>query len=303
MTASAAGLFRSLSSNIIQKMKKMMLPGLVLLAALWPAFIAAQSGWTRARQGLFFKLDGTFFSADAYYTIQGNSLKTSALRQNSLNFYGEYGFRERLTFIAQVPLLRLNSFETTETVAGVGDLRVEAKYRLTGNHFPVSISLAPEIPTGRANAFASRKGFPDDRVNLPTGDGEFNVWATLAASRSLGKFYVSAFAAYNFRTRYEGKKFRDLYQFGTEVGFNPWKPLWLNAKLRAQFSDGESRHPDLGFARGDGVTYTLASVEAFFKMNKNWGLTTTYLTGGDWIAPFRNIYIAPYFSVGVVYER
>jgi hypothetical protein len=276
---------------------------LFLCLALCPLALAAQSGWTRAHKSWFLKLDGSRLSADRYYNPKGDKLTTSTFEQTSLNLYGEYGFRPRLTFIAQAPLLRLNRFETTNTVAGQGDLRLEAKYRLTGNKLPVSISIAPELPTGRANAFAANRDFPDDRINLPTGDGELNVWATLAASKSFGKGYASAFAAYDFRTKYEGKRFRDLYQVGAEIGYNPWRPLWLNAKLRAQFSNGESRHSELSFVRGDGTTYTLASAEAFYKINKRWGLSATYLTGGNWIAPFRNIYIAPYFSIGVVYER
>ncbi len=274
-----------------------------LLLACTPVFAYSQSGWTRTPKGLFVKLDGSFLNATRYYNPNGEEVTTSAFRQSSLNLYGEYGFRERLTFIVQAPLLRLHSFETTNTVAGIGDLRLEAKYRLTGNKLPVSISIAPEIPTGRANAFAANKQFPDDRINLPTGDGEWNIWTTLAASKSFGKWYATAFGAYDFRTSYKGKKFRDLYQFGAEIGYNPWKPLWLNAKIRAQYSNGNSRFPELGFVRGDATTYTLASAEAFYKINKKWGVAATWLTGGDWIAPFRNIYIAPYFSVGVVYER
>jgi len=280
-------------------MKKIIFLSLVLL----PLSTSAQSGWTRRAQAWFLKLDVSHLSADSYYNPNGDKLKTSTFRQTSINIYGEYGFRPRLTFIAQAPLLRLNRFETTDVAAGMGDLRLEAKYRLTGNRLPVALSLAAELPTGRANAYASNKEFPDDRINLPTGDGEWNMWATLAASKSFGKMYTSAFAAYNSRTRYAGKKFRDLYQFGAEIGYNPWKTLWLNAKLRAQFSNGLSQHPDLGFVRGDGTTYTLASAEAFYKFNPHWGVSATYLTGGNWIAPFRNIYIAPYFSVGVIYER
>ncbi|MFN0216481.1 MAG: hypothetical protein ACKVT2_19650 [Saprospiraceae bacterium] len=268
-----------------------------------PLVAMAQGGWTRTYKAWFVKLDASHLSAERYFNPNGDEVKTSAFRQTSFNLYGEYGFRPRLTFIVQAPLLRLNSFETTEIVAGVGDLRLEAKYRLTGNRFPVSLSIAPELPTGRANAYAANKTFPEDRINLPTGDGEFNVWATLAASRSFGKFYASAFTAYDFRTKYKGKKFRDLYQFGAEIGYNPLKQLWLNAKLRAQFSNGESRSPELGFVRGDATTYTLASAEAFYKLNKKWGVSATFLTGGDWIAPFRNIYIAPYFSFGLIYER
>ncbi len=280
-------------------MKKVFFFSLLFL----PLVASAQSGWTRRAQAWFLKLDASHLSADHYYNPNGDELKTSVFRQTSINLYGEYGFRPRLTFIVHAPLLRLNRFETTSVAAGVGDLRLEAKYRLTGNQLPVSVSLAAELPTGRANAYAANKTFPDDRINLPTGDGEFNVWATLAASKSFGKTYASAFAAYDFRTQYQGKKFRDLYQFGAEIGYNPWKPLWLNAKLRAQFSNGLSQHPELGFVRGDGTTYTLVSTEAFYKFSPHWGMSATYLTGSNWIAPFRNIYIAPYFSVGVVYER
>jgi len=283
----------------IQKMKKIIL----FTLALWPLMLSAQSGWTRAQKAWFLKIDASQLRAERYYNPNGDELTTNTFTQTSFNLYGEYGFRPRLTFIVQAPLLRLNRFETTHSTAGFGDLRLEAKYRFTGNRLPVSVSIAPELPTGRANAYAVNREFPSDRINLPTGDGEFNVWATLAASKSFGKLYASTFTAYNFRTKYEGKKFRNLYQFGAEIGFHPWKPLWLNAKLRAQFSEGRSRHPDLGFVRGDGTTYTLASMEALYKINKKWGISAAYLSGGDWIAPFRNIYIAPYFSVGAVYEQ
>jgi hypothetical protein len=276
---------------------------LLISIMLWPLALMAQSGWVRAHKAWFLKADVSRLRADRYYNPDGDKVKTSTFEQTSFNIYGEYGFRPRLTFIVQMPVLRLNRFETTKTVAGLGDLHLEAKYRLTGNRWPVSVSIAPELPTGRANAYAANLQFPTERANLPTGDGEFNVWTTVAASKSFGKCYASTFVAYDFRTKHDGKAFRDLYQAGAEFGINPWRSLWLNAKLRAQFSQGESLHPDLGFVRGDATTYTLASTEAFYKINKRWGLAATFLTGGNWIAPLRNIYIAPYFSVGVVYER
>jgi len=275
----------------------------ILLGLLMPIFLQAQSGWTRAPKSWLVKFDVSHFSSDRYYNPTGNVLITNVFRQTSFNIYGEYGLLEKLTLLVQAPLLRLNSFETTRTVAGVGDLRLEAKYRLTGHQFPVSISVAPEIPTGRANANAQNKTSPIERINLPTGDGEWNVWTTLAASKSWGKWYSSAFTAYNFRTEYDDKKFRDLYQFGAEIGYHPWRPLWLNAKLRAQFSNGDSQHPDLAFVRGDATTYTLFSTEALYKLSRQWSISVTYLTGNEWIVRSQNIYIAPFFSLGVMYER
>ena len=105
------------------------------------------------------------------------------------------------------------------------------------------MSLGAEIPTWRANAFAQSKTIALEKINLPTGDGEFNFWTTLAASKSLGIGYVSLYSAYNFRTKYQGLAFQDLYQIGGEIGFNPIKSLWINGKIRWQLSTGESKHP------------------------------------------------------------
>lgn len=265
--------------------------------------IQAQSGWTKGRGDFFGKLDYSRLSTNKYYTPDGTALLTNVFSQRSFNLYVEYGFRKRISFIAYAPLLRQNYFESTQKVTGIGDLRLEFKYRLLkSDNWPVSISIGPELPTGRSNAYAQNKAMPLEKINLPTGDGEFNVWTTLAASRSLGKGYVSVFGAYNKRTTYRGLQFQDLYQFGGELGVNPIKPLWLNVKLRGQWATGQSKYPELGFVRGDGTTYTLISGEAFYRFKKHWGASFTYLTGNEWLSKFRNIYISEYFSIGIMHE-
>lgn len=274
----------------------------LIIFFLFLSKIEGQGGWTKEKGDLFAKVDLSIFSGNKYYTPSGTELNTAKFNQTSINFYGEYGWRERLTLIASMPLLRKNSFETSESVYGVGDLRLELKYRLLKN-FPLAISIGPELPIGRSNAFAANKTNTQDKINLPTGDGEFNIWTTLAASGSIGKFYSSVYTSYNYRTKYKGLDFRDLYQFGFEVGVNPIGELWLNTKIKAQFSVGESKHAELGFVRGDATTYTLLSLEAFYKINKKIGFSATLLSGGEFIAPFQNIYIARYFSFGVIYEN
>lgn len=262
----------------------------------------AQSGWTKNKGAYFAKLDVSILSANKYYSILGDELITSKFNQTSLNFYGEYGLTDRFTLISSMPLIRKNAFETSQPVYGIGDLKMEVKYRLLKS-FPLSISLAPEFPIGRSNAFSANILNPQDKINLPTGDGEFNVWSTLAASGSVGKIYSTVFASYNYRTKYKGLDFRDLYQFGFEFGANPIQNLWLNTKIRAQFSTGETKHVELGFVRGDATTYTLFSVEAFYMLSNGLGMSATFLSGGEFIAPFRNIYIAPYFSFGIIYKN
>jgi len=269
---------------------------------LFTTIMNAQSGWTKEKGEYFAKIDISNLSANKYYSLSGTELITSNFNQTSINLYGEYGFKDRFTIITSMPLLRKNSFETSEAVYGIGDLKIEVKYRLMKN-FPLTISIAPEIPTGRSNAFASNKLNPQDKINLPTGDGEFNVWSTLAASGSVGKIYSSVYASYNIRTKYMGLDFRDPYQVGFEFGVNPINNLWVNTKVKAQYSTGESKHVDLGFVRGDASTYTLLSLETFYKISKKIGISATFLSGSEFLAPFKNIYIAPYFSFGVIYEN
>jgi hypothetical protein len=156
------------------------------------ASATAQSGWTRAKNGFFGKLDVSHLSSDHYFSTTGTKLTTSKFQQTSLTFYGEYGLKNRLTLITSLPILRRNAFETTNGVFGLGDLKLELKYRLTKNPaWPVALSIAPELPIGRKNAFAQNKTNPAEKINLPIGDGEFNVWTTLAASKSFGKKYFS----------------------------------------------------------------------------------------------------------------
>ncbi len=265
--------------------------------------VNAQSGWTKGKGEFFGKIDFAQLSTGNYYAPDGANLQTNKFTQSTINFYGEYGLQSRWSGIVSMPLWRQNSFSTTNKVSGMGDLRMDLKYRIIKNqNWPVAISVGIELPTGRANAYAANKSVPQDRINLPTGDGEFNIWTTLAASKSLGPGYISAFTAYNFRTKYQDLPFRDVYQVGAEVGANPFKPLWVNLKIRSQYSTGESKYPELGFVRGDGTTYTLYSAEAFVKFSSKFGGSITYLSGTDLLAPFKNIYISSFLSFGLIYE-
>ncbi len=264
----------------------------------------AQSGWTRAKNSWYAKTDLALFRSDTYYNPAGDKVQTAEFAQNSVNLYGEYGLTNRWTALLSWPVLRTNAFERTETVVGVGDLRLETKYRFTGSQWPVSVSLAVEMPTGRANALAENEDFPGNFINLPTGDGEWNLWATAAASKSFGKVYGSLFAAYDFRTQYQGLAFQDLYQFGAEVGYNPWAPLWLVAKLRTQYSTGESQHPaELGFLRGDATQYTAFNLESSWRITGRWGIALSFSNVNDLIAPLENLYAAPTYTLGVFFVQ
>jgi hypothetical protein len=215
----------------LTKMKQV---NLILLFCISSLCVYSQSGWTRQRNTFFVKASFNLFSSSEYYTPDGDNLETTLFNQQSLNLYGEYGISDRLTAIVSFPLLKLNSFENTEIASGVGDLKVEAKYALLRKNIPLSLAVAPEFPIGSENNFAQNKLSVIDQINLPTGDGEFNVWSTLAASHSFHPLpiYVSLSTAYNFRTQYDGFAFRDQVKFNFEVGYKVIDKIWLNGILR-----------------------------------------------------------------------
>jgi hypothetical protein len=263
----------------------------------------AQGGWTQPAGGMFVKVDWSYLNASEYAMPDGERIETEAFTQHNINLYSEFGLSPRLTLLVQGPLLRSQRFATTTTATGLGDLRMDLKYRLTSDYLPVAVSIGAEMPTGDPARTVEVNGIPGLEQPLPTGDGEWNVWTTAAASRGWRKTYVSAFAAANWRTSNADFDFVNLYQAGVEFGFRPADPLWLNLKLRAQFREGPGEVPEPYFLYGDATTYTITALEAYFAFHPQWGATLTFLSGGDLISKLRNIYLAPVIALGVVYRR
>lgn len=276
---------------------------ILFFLVLVPICMQAQSGWTLQKGALYMKADYFALKADTYYDETSDGFTVHSFKQTALNLFGSYGLSDRLSLQMHFPLFKSHRFENTEKVSGIGDLRLELKYRLTDNRFPVSISIAPEIPLGKKNAIVKNLNTPNLTSNLPLGDGEWNVWTTLAASKSFGKFYSSGFAAFNYRTKFEDYEFRNAYQLGIELGYQALSNLWLNAKIKGQFSEDNSKPNLTEILRNDGTTYTLMSAELYYKPLKNWGVSVTYLTGSELLSEYRNLYAAAFLSFGVVYTK
>ena len=276
----------------------------LLLAFILTIPTNAQSGWTKAKNDYFFKLDYSSYKSSDFRNNDGKSLKTSGFSQKAVSIYGEYGITDRLTAITSIPLFKQNGYETTNNVNGFGDVRLELKYQLLQKSFPLSISVAPELPTARANNFATNNQNPLDQINLPSGDGEFNVWTTLAVSHSFApsKLYASAFSAFNYRTTYQDRDFQNQFQSGVEVGYKLFDKLWLNSKVIIQ--TGVGKGPQFAdFIRGDGTTYTAVSVGGMYELGNNFGITAQYFNTNSAIVKAKNVYTNNILSFGIVYKR
>jgi hypothetical protein len=276
---------------------------LVLLFCISTLCTYSQSGWTRKKNTYFLKTGFNLFSSSDYYTPDGDKLKTTQFNQQSLNLYGEYGISDKLTAIVNLPMLKLNSYDNTETASGIGDLKIELKYALLRKNIPVTIAVAPEFPTGSKDNYAQNKLSAIDQINLPTGDGEFNIWSTLAASHSFHPLpiYVSLSTAYNYRTQYNGFIFRDQIKFNFEAGYKFLDKIWFNGTLSAQTSVGKSSGTT-DFIRGEGTEFTAFGFGAAYEVVKHWSISLQTWGYTDLIFDRKNIYSAPTYSIGVFYE-
>lgn len=284
---------------------RLLLSILLLFSVFFSA--TAQSGWVRSKGSLYSQLSFYQFSSDRYYNIDGDLRDDGAtLTSQIFSLYGEYGITSRLTIIANFPLLMRNQFSTTEAVASLGDFRLDLKYGFNQERLPISISVGVEAPTGQSDLFAKAKAPNDfgiiEEINLPTGDGEWNILTTVAISKSLlqGKGYATIFGTYNYRTEgYSGQ-----VRLGAEIGYQPLMDLWIYAKLFSQFQGIIGNTQDASFFRGEGTSFSRISLGGQYMITKNWGLNASYfLPVNDFITSFQNVYQAPAFSVGIVFQK
>ncbi|WP_276167718.1 hypothetical protein [Zobellia alginiliquefaciens] len=268
-------------------------------------FSQAQSGWTREAKGFYVQATASYFSSNDYYTTEGRLAdQGSTFNSGGLLLYGEYGITDRFTALVDVPIVRLNSFSTTETVAGVGNIQLAVKYKLLKN-FPLSLQVALDIPSNNGENFA-QSTTPDDfgqfnEINLPLSDGEFNVWTTLTASHGFanGKTYASAFTSVNFRT----ESFSNQLQVGAEVGHLFFDKLYLIGKLKIQEKlSSETNNQSGSFLYGEGTTFTNFGITSMYKLTDHLNLVANYSDYSGFLVERKNIYDGGTFSLGVSLE-
>lgn len=283
-------------------MKKLskLICGFIAILLLTPAISQAQSGWSKKKGEIFAQLTVSTFSSDVFYDIEGNlddSFKGNNFKQQALNFYTEYGLSDKFDLIVNAPLVRLNSFENSETAVGMGDVRLGFKYQFI-KIVPTSISIEAELPVDDGQNLIKQND-TNQEINLPTSDGEINFWFTLATSGSLpnGKAYASAYGALNKRT----KDIPSQIRIGGEIGYLFFDKLWLIGKIHVQETIS-SEDLDSNFLFGGGTEHTSFGGNIFYKLDENWRITASYYNFGNFLTQQRNQYDGGTYSLGVALE-
>lgn len=264
-----------------------------------------QSGWTKPKNGFYLQASAATFSANDYYSTAGQLFdQGSTFRTHNLLIYGEYGISDRFTALLNVPVLQLNSFNTTETVAGIGSVRLGGKYRLLKNS-PLALQIELDIPTNDGINLANAKEPNEigiiEQINLPTSDGEFNLWSTVVFSQSSksGKTFGSIYTSTNFRTQ----GYSHQWQAGLEIGHLFFDQLHLIGKLKVQDDFTDTPQSVGSFLYGEGTSFTEAGITGMYKLSNAWRLVASYTNNSGLLIDQRNSYQGATFSLGLAYER
>lgn len=289
------------SAYFFQMMSRQILPFLLIITI--PVLLNGQSGWTRNSKSWYAQTEAMYFSSNKYYSTEGEQNTGNTFSSMAIKTYAEYGWTDRVTLLLNWPWLKAQRFSSTKTVVGLGDLQLGLKYALS-KKIPVSIGVAVDIPTGDGQLFAQSKeenglGF-NERINLPTSDGEFNVRTTLAVSHSFnrGNTYASIYGGTNWRT----KGYSHQWQTGLELGQLLFDKLWLIGKLNQQGRFSDTINQGVSFLYGEGTTYSAFNVSLIYKINKHWMITAGYQDFTGFLIPKRNLYDGGTFLIGAAVE-
>lgn len=265
----------------------------------------AQNGWTQAKGKYYAQASITHFSSNKFYGTQGTLFDGgSDFKSSALHLYGEYGISERFTTIANLPLI-LNRFNTTESIIGLGSADLGLKYKVL-KKIPLSFQVDISIPTGDGVQFAKAKTANAlgefDVINLPTSDGEFNVWTTLAASHAInnGNTFFSLFSAVNFRT----ESFSNQLKIGGEVGHLFFEKLYLIGKINLLDRIGDGNVAGAAtFLYGEGTSYTSLNLTTIYKISDRLMLIGSISDISGTLVNRRNVYDGTSFSIGVALKN
>jgi hypothetical protein len=277
-------------------MKKSIVVSLIFLVA---ANALAGGGWPQPKGKSYFKLSQSYLLSSKIFDGNGNVTDLSpSYGYFATSLYAEYGFTDRLTGIIYMPFFaRATKNELQYNQPGVpsepgaalnsfGDTDIAIKYGLlTNKPIVVSATILFGLPLGDNDATNANA--------LQTGDGEFNQMLRVDASHSFypKKFYVSAYGAFNNRT----KGFSDEVRFGAEIGWTLKKFISI-LKISTVHS---LFNGDVGVVQNgvfsNNIEFISPALELNYQLTDKVGISASLATA----LAARNILASPNFGIGV----
>lgn len=271
-------------------------------------FLNAQSGWVRKTEGYYAKLSAYTAESDRFFDENGvSSINPRIFSQQAVTTYGEYGLNEHFLVIANMPWRKWNSYNVSETAKGIGDPQLELRYGFNQSKTPIAVGIGIEIPLAKqTNLVNFTDGSSTEPANLPTGDGDFNQWLTVAVSQGFGNlpFYATAWGQYHNRTRAKANTaaFKDQMKLGVEIGLRYYTESWLFFKIIGTKPLGNTTNNG-NFISADGTQFTQTIVGLQQNIGKGKAITFDYQFYNDWFFQRKNLFSTPLFSLGIAFQR
>jgi hypothetical protein len=254
----------------------------VLTAGIVSPRQAAAGAWTREPGHVYLNVSYSHIAASNFYTPDFHVTPIQPYEQHVVGFFGEVGIAPWLSATLDGTIYRRNQILASGYTEGVGDWRLGVWTALSRARVRLALGLLVGIPLGDPAPSAGPNADADAQQiarSLPTGDGEWDVEARLAAGTSLGgvrawpvRHYVIAEAGYWQRTHGFAASFTYKLEVGTQFPYRFVDRFWLIWR----FSGVESFASEMEAARdatglGNGVTYLSPGVAIFGRIWKGLG--------------------------------
>lgn len=239
--------------------------GALQLSLLFMSANTFAGAWTLKEGDVYNKIAINYFEANDTFGQGAEGFEE--FTDLTLNYYGEFGLTDDLTFIAQVPLRRSEntSFGESTDNAGVGDIDLGLRYNFINSKWVVSGQALYKAPF-----------LYDEDDNLPLGNGQSDLEFRLQLGRSLYPYgYLGIEAGYRVRFEEPSDEFRYLVEYGFDIS----EKVYLRTKLDAIIAI-DSTDIDLGTDGNPNFpnAFDLTRVEASagYKINPKSAIEFTY---------------------------
>jgi len=269
----------------------------LLLTSVMLLFISFSfaGAWPEKKGGGYYKLSFRYLKGNKIYNNSGDKSAIPDFTDITIGFYGTYGLTDNVTLTLNAIPYKSVKLDTTinniffdEEVTAPGDLGLGIKYCFlkTGKTI-FSSSLKLGFPTGKSSL--------DGRIW--TGRKDFNQTIAFEAGHS---FYPSGFylsELISFSNRNEG--FSDEFRYLIEGGYNLGSGFTVIGRFHGLVS---LKNGDENVIGGYGIfmnnsQYYAYNIELVYKINKNFGVSAYYESGGGG----KNIISAPVINASFFY--
>ena len=178
---------------------------------------AFAGAWTLPEGQSYHKVAGNFFTADSNFGEEPAGFEE--FTDYTVNYYGEFGLTDKITFITQLPVRRSKSESFGDSISntGVGDVDLGLRYNFLSSDWVLSGQFLYKAPF-----------LYDEDDNLPLGNGQSDFEFRLQLGKSLHPYgYFGLEVGYRFRDEDPSDEIRYLAEYGFDLNEN----IYLRTKL------------------------------------------------------------------------